>query len=625
MHTELRSTLKTWAVSVRRFCREKPRRAVAVAIAAAVVSLTLGIVLTLPRKAEIPSVPESSSAETETPITHAPGSLDAKLAALKTAALADPQIDQTLQESIGYQSEKAPYVVFLSATDGTERAMVLSGRGKTAAEAWNTAEEALRVYIQTKASKPIWIKADVVDHVEKVTVAELNKKLKASREGYFRQGIAFDEEFENALLEAELNASGAVDYDANEVSLPDANIYLANADRPGMSVMADEVLLFTTKGYFCDEADEVFALSKEGSSYGRRTVEAVDKQTATALLATASDYLVDVLRDDGQFLYGYLPASNRRLTSYNILRHCGTIWSLCQQKQLADDDTLKLPIDQALEYLKTQIRIQDNAAFVVQEDAGEIRLGGNGLAILALTEYAQAFDTKEYDELITQLADGILRMLDTATGQYTHVLNADDYSVKEQNRTVFYDGEATFALVRAYAHTKTDRFLDGAKVAADRMVEQTYEQYGDHWVAYAMNELTKYLPEERYFLLALKNAQENLDKIAARTTTSPTGLELLMATFEMVERIETEQINISGMTGFDTKGLVEAIGTRTQVMLDGYFYPELAMYMEHPQRVVGTFFVRQDRFRIRIDDVQHNIGGYYAFICHYDAWKEAAG
>ena len=52
-------------------------------------------------------------------------------------------------------------------------------------------------------------------------------------------------------------------------------------------------------------------------------------------------------------------------------------------------------------------------------------------------------------------------------------------------------------------------------------------------------------------------------------------------------------------------------------MLDGYFYPEYAMYMENPSRILGAFMVREDGYRTRIDDVQHCIGGYYLYYKNY--------
>ena len=53
-------------------------------------------------------------------------------------------------------------------------------------------------------------------------------------------------------------------------------------------------------------------------------------------------------------------------------------------------------------------------------------------------------------------------------------------------------------------------------------------------------------------------------------------------------------------------------------MLNGFLYPEIAMYLKAPETVVNSFCVRHHAFRVRIDDVEHFNGGYYAFYNHYD-------
>ncbi|MGX8704990.1 MAG: hypothetical protein ACSW8J_00270, partial [bacterium] len=74
---------------------------------------------------------------------------------------------------------------------------------------------------------------------------------------------------------------------------------------------------------------------------------------------------------------------------------------------------------------------------------------------------------------------------------------------------------------------------------------------------------------------------------------------------------------------FEVKDLLDVIAARANRQLSGYFYPELAMYMQNPQRIVGSFMMRNDKFRVRIDDVQHNIGGFYLYWKNYDAMMAA--
>lgn len=69
--------------------------------------------------------------------------------------------------------------------------------------------------------------------------------------------------------------------------------------------------------------------------------------------------------------------------------------------------------------------------------------------------------------------------------------------------------------------------------------------------------------------------------------------------------------------GFDLQAFLDAISVRVDRQLNGYFYPEHAMYMKNPQRILNAFMVRHDGCRVRIGDVQHNIGGLYLYYKNF--------
>ena len=118
---------------------------------------------------------------------------------------------------------------------------------------------------------------------------------------------------------------------------------------------------------------------------------------------------------------------------------------------------------------------------------------------------------------------------------------------------------------------------------------------------------------------ALRNAQENLDTIYNRDTTYHTYFELLMSTFEIYDRMIERGIHVDYLdNGFDLEYFLRTIYKRADHMLCGYFYPEYAMYMANPNSILDTFMVRHDGYRVRIDDVQHNVGGYYLYYMNYD-------
>lgn len=143
--------------------------------------------------------------------------------------------------------------------------------------------------------------------------------------------------------------------------------------------------------------------------------------------------------------------------------------------------------------------------------------------------------------------------------------------------------------------------------------------YRDHWLAYAMNEFTRFVHEEKYYTFALRNAWENRERIRKQQTSYHTYLELLMETYDIYLRIKEQNISVDYMNQIDEDEFVEIIKHRAFHMLDGYFHPEYAMYMERPDKILGSFFVRHDDFRARIDDNQHFIDGYakyYKLILH---------
>ena len=342
------------------------------------------------------------------------------------------------------------------------------------------------------------------------------------------------------------------------------------------------------------------------------------------IVTNASSFLIDQVKPNGSFVYGMYPRFDHDIDNYNIVRHASTLWSLVCQYRMTGNKDLVSVIESAIDYMidNAVVYSDDNTAYLLEDKSAEIKLGGCGVAVIALTEYMDAFDSDKYQEVAEKLGNGILTMLDQESGEYYHVLNKD-YSHKEAFRTVYYDGEATFALCRLYKLTGDEKWLNAAKSAVEHFIDADYVQYKDHWVAYTMNEITKYVDDERYYTFALRNAQENLKRIYNRDTTYHTYLELLMATFEIYDRMLQNGIDIPYLhNGFDADYFLQTIYKRADHMLNGYFFPEYAMYMENPNRVLDTFMVRHDGYRVRIDDVQHNIGGYYLYYLNYDRLVE---
>ena len=520
------------------------------------------------------------------------------------------------------------YTVFVSLCDGKSRARVCHASAPDFDTAWNRVYEKVTTIIEKKKIMPIWIKADVVDTIQKIAYADLKKIFLSNRyQKFFRMGFSLDPRMRVAFLEAEANACRIYDYSVIPtkaskpgyekvpcINMEQIEKCLEWSDCESIPLIRPHVYFFNCKSFFIGTDKEVFELYGSGIHCGRRVTPKLTSDLVKIIVSSSSQYLNRQLLNNGKFIYGYYPAYHATMTSYNILRHTGTLWSMICAYEITADESLIYAVNKAIDYLLTQITDKDDeTAFVVEEKSAEIKLGGNGVAVIALSKHMEVFGDRDFSEIIRKLANGIMAMQNAETGKMTHVLNACDYTVKEETRTVYYDGESSYALVKAYEITKDMKYLEGARRSINYFIEKDYVVYRDHWLAYAMNEFTKFVPEEKYITFALRNAWENRDKIKNQETSYHTYLELLTETYDLYLRVKGNNIFVEYMNQIDEEELAEVIRYRAWHMLDGYFYPEYAMYMDKPDRILGAFFIRHDDYRTRIDDEQHFIDGYVKY------------
>lgn len=528
--------------------------------------------------------------------------------------------EETIQALGDAPVEGLGHVVFLSVSDGDARAKVYSGKGKSLSDAWDDAAQRAAKAMKGATDAPRWLRADVVSSSWPATALDMLTELEETASGFDFNGLALDPQFGAALVEGELNGRRIYDYKDDRVDVDRVNDWLEENGQKPLKILPDNMVGFKCWGWFCDENDAVYPLCREGADTGRRQVPALDADYAKQLIDTASAFLMDQVQPDGTFIYGIRPQFDKVIDDYNMLRHSGTIWSLICRYRMYPDDALKEKIDHTIAYMISQLKYdEDGAAYMYEADSDEIKLGGNGIAIVAMTEYMDVFQNEDYREVCEALGEGILKQQDPDNGSYWHILTRD-FSRLEQFRTVYYDGECTFALTRLYSLTGDQKWLDAACKAIDHFIAEDYTQYRDHWVAYSLNEVTKYVDRPDYWAFALANATNNYKRIMGRSRTYPTNLELLISSFETWQRMVEKGIDTGD---FDVVELLNVISARANRQLSGYFYPESAMYMANPQRILGAFMMRDDKFRVRIDDVQHNIGGFYLYWKNYDAMLAA--
>ena len=546
-------------------------------------------------------------------------------------------LSQDSHGPVASEDTAQPCTLFFSISDTTQRAHVVHVSAQSFETAWNAGtleiQKKHRLLCARQGSEAIqcWLRVERAINVSPITWEALNERLKRYKRNYFRRGIAFDSALQIALTEQELNAN-AILYGGNNVVHATFNsgnfsIYAKRrfVGSNTLSALANaqvhpetNVYLFDTAGVFCAEDAVAHPLNSTGPETGWRTLAALEPDEVRAKIVTSSGYLSRQVQDSGQFIYGYFPCFDRPINAYNTLRHASTTYSMIEAWALTGDDTLKAAILRSLDYL-THTLIKhyvlpdgSQAAFLVDE-GNEIKLGGNAVCLLALVKYSEVTATRHYLPLLEALANGMAWMQDATSGAFVHVLNAHDLSLKEAFRIIYYDGEAAFGLIRLYALSGNERWLDVVEKAFEHFILKEHWREHDHWLSYCVNELTRFRPDEKYFRFGLNNILGYLGFVQQRITTFPTLLELMMAAQQMLERIAQQPALQHLLKDVDLHAFYRALHHRARYLLNGYFWPELAMYFRNPARITGAFFIRHHAFRVRIDDVEHYLSGLVAY------------
>jgi len=527
-------------------------------------------------------------------------------------------------EASGHSPPRGVWTLFFSVSNGHERAHVEIGRGDSLKAAWNQGVQRVRIWLKQQKLPPRWLRVDAVSDVLELTWLELKQRFRETKTNYFKWGVSWDPEFRVALLEQELcGTSSLYTGDINACTPNQHNVQRLLHRRFGIERGWPEddeqrIWIFRTRAVFSD-GHETVALEHEGRMAGVRKIEALDADRVFDLVRRASGYLARQVRADGKWNYGWAPAFDKPIPSYNSLRHASSAYALLEGWELTQDPEHLAAAEKALVYLCRELihdsRLPDGTAVSYLVDVGnEIKLGGNAVALLALAKHAKLTgDTHRYP-LMEKLALGLLAMQDPETGGFVHVLEYPSLALKEKTRTIYYDGEAAFGLLRLYDLTRDPRWLNAVHQAMDHFIASEHWRAHDHWLGYCITEFTQHVPEEKYFLFGIQNVREHLDFVLTRLTAYPTLLELMMAAEKMFTRMrEDDELRHMLHAELDLEKFDRALNYRARYLLNGYFFPELAMFFKAPRKILGSFFIRHYGFRVRIDDVQHYLSGYVAY------------
>ncbi|MEN8335932.1 poly alpha-glucosyltransferase [Acinetobacter pittii] len=472
-----------------------------------------------------------------------------------------------------------------------------------------------------------YIKIDVAYNLTKQAWKEVEQQVHHQfHNNHYRKGIGFDEYCSVAFLEQEIYGKAIIrglSYDKpnffDETNLNYAVKQKYNAPKPQIKLQElQDIWTFDTYAAFYENGQFINLASRYDAN-GIRAISSNKKQHFQSLIEKNSVFLHDQIQENGKFIYGYFSAYDRDIRNYNTVRHCTSVYALLETFEVQSKPEYWPKIHTAIQYALTNFYKEKDSetSFMIDGKEGEfeIKLGANAAAILMLTKYQEITQKNDYQKYAEKLANGILKLIDS-NGSTTHVLNYPDYDLKEKFRIIYYDGEAALALLRLYQINQDSRLLETVKLMFECFIEKRYEKYHDHWLSYCTNELTKICPEDKYFIFGLNNYLKHFIFIRNRKTTYATLLEMLMAAYKMVNRLK-EQGRTALFEQAYMHELQKLIEFRADFQTTGFFYPEMAMYMARPDKILHAFYIRHDRFRVRIDEQEHNLSGYIAYVKDY--------
>ena len=212
------------------------------------------------------------------------------------------------------------------------------------------------------------------------------------------------------------------------------------------------------------------------------------------IVSASLTHLTGLVEKTGRFTYAHKAGDTGEVyPGYNLLRHCGTLWFMCRavnELPVQPDRALIRALGRSAAYVGKKLEPAPWAApdhpSLALVSKGAVKVGGLGLALLALSEAARIPDLRD------SLDDGLPYPLPETLAQLRQYaldeIDGDDFRHKRDVltgtvlpfRSDYYTGEAIFGLLMAGPATEA---LTRATTALMTRGYGWAEQ--SHWMAYA--------------------------------------------------------------------------------------------------------------------------------------------
>ncbi len=363
---------------------------------------------------------------------------------------------------------------------------------------------------------------------------------------------------------------------------------------------------------------------------GNTDVPEVTVELLRTRIGLAAAYMARETNDRGKITYEYQGRDESTGTSYNLLRHAGSLYAMVQGWRVQPEPAVLEAGRRAADYLIRQTR-EDKAhpGERYTLDGSRSKLGGEGLGLMALVELEKAAPGSVEGPVLEGLARHIERMQRT-DGSFQCFYNYDGKHPSLE-RSVFYPGEAMLGLIRLEQLTGDERWLDVAVRGADYLVHDQWVGYGirvmiapDAWLLQALEELDRVRPDadRRAYAFAVARAVAG-NKLMEEDLAPP---DLVGADISSIRNLPnaatagsygealTAAARLEGRTLGRRGPWFDAAMLNARYQLRNQFIGNNAWWLANPERAFGAFRLRADDAEIRNDYVQHNLSGLFGLL-----------
>ena len=326
-------------------------------------------------------------------------------------------------------------------------------------------------------------------------------------------------------------------------------------------------------------------------------------------------------RSDGGYVYEHEVLTGADVPGYNVVRHAGVTMSLYQLA--AEGDLSVLPAaDRGLQWMLNNLYEYED--WVALEDPADrsVRLGSSALMLASLIHRRLATDDTQYDDLMRQLARGMLK-LQLDDGAFLNRWDRVALRPVPGERSKYATGEAfwTYALMhRLFPSEGWDepawKTADYLALHRDDYERQEFPPWADQGAAYGLGEMADWGLEDHHVAYArglaggvglLVRAESQRDGGDwSRRLHGPTARAAGMGTWvegmQALHHLATVDPRLADIE----ERLAERIGCAAGMLVERQWTPQQAASAPVPVRAEGAWF---DEGLTRMDDQQHALSG----------------